>query len=310
MHSNVEIKFTQTVANKLFAETLKLQTVISQVIDDAMQVVSREERLLALVENILMIVPEDLSLVEIEIRLTERTPYNVVGLQECHQMNLLLTEIRNSLKELAAGFRGELTMSIAMEHLQECLEMNQVPPLWAQKAYPSLLPLGAWMTDLNERYRELDTWMSSGVLPRTVWLGGLFNPQSFLTAIMQTSARANKWPLDKISLTFGITKRSTGEYLPALKEGVYIHGVYIDGASYSTADGVLVDCVSNEVTELLPVVHVRAVLSDQMDLRGTYECPMYRVRTRGPNYVSKFPLKTKDDKAKWIIAGVAMLLQE
>ena len=26
---------------------------------------------------------------------------------------------------------------------------------------------------------------------------GLFNPQSFLTAVMQTTARRNDWPLDK-----------------------------------------------------------------------------------------------------------------
>ena len=40
-------------------------------------------------------------------------------------------------------------------------------------------------SDLLTRCRELDTWTHDLMLPAVVWLGGLFNPQSFLTAIMQ-----------------------------------------------------------------------------------------------------------------------------
>ena len=37
---------------------------------------------------------------------------------------------------------------------------------------------------------------------------GLFNPQSFLTAVMQTTARKNDWPLDKTVIVTEVTKRS------------------------------------------------------------------------------------------------------
>ena len=43
----------------------------------------------------------------------------------------------------------------------------------------------------------LQHWSTDFQLPSTVWLAGLFNPQSFLTAIMQQTARKNEWPLDK-----------------------------------------------------------------------------------------------------------------
>ena len=35
-------------------------------------------------------------------------------------------------------------------------------------------------------------------MPTSVWLSGFFNPQSFLTAIMQSTARKNELPLDKV----------------------------------------------------------------------------------------------------------------
>ena len=37
---------------------------------------------------------------------------------------------------------------------------------------------------------------------------GLFNPQSFLTAVMQTTARRNGWPLDKTVIVTEVTKRT------------------------------------------------------------------------------------------------------
>jgi dynein heavy chain len=45
--------------------------------------------------------------------------------------------------------------------------------------------------------QQLVEWTAELGVPKVVWLSGLFNPQSFLTAVMQTTARRNDWPLDK-----------------------------------------------------------------------------------------------------------------
>lgn len=49
-------------------------------------------------------------------------------------------------------------------------------------------------------------------LPPTVWLAGFFNPQSFLTAIMQQTARKNEWPLDKMCLNCDVTKKNRQDF--------------------------------------------------------------------------------------------------
>ena len=67
-------------------------------------------------------------------------------------------------------------------------------------------------------------------LPISVWLGGLFNPQSFLTAIMQSMARKNDWPLDKMCLNCDPTKKLNREDMNVPpREGSYIHGLFIEG---------------------------------------------------------------------------------
>ena len=54
-------------------------------------------------------------------------------------------------------------------------------------------------------------------MPKVVWLSGLFNPQSFLTAVMQTTARRNDWPLDKtVVLTEVRTSHITALESPVL----------------------------------------------------------------------------------------------
>lgn len=90
-----------------------------------------------------------------------------------------------------------MTITSDMEDLGNALFMDFIPESWNKKAYPSLYGLTAWYADLLLRVKELETWSSDFQLPAAVWLGGFFNPQSFLTAIMQQMARKNEWPLDR-----------------------------------------------------------------------------------------------------------------
>ena len=104
-------------------------------------------------------------------------------------MNILTSEMRRSLKELDLGLKGELTITSDMEDLSISLFFDQVPPSWTKRAYASLNGLSAWYADLLLRIKELEGWTSDFNLPSSVWLPGFFNPQSFLTAIMQSTGK-------------------------------------------------------------------------------------------------------------------------
>ena len=126
-------------------------------------------------------------------------------IQECERMNLLISEIRISLTELDQGLKGQLNITDAMENLSIALSINKVPKNWEDKAYFSLKPLTDWFTDLLLRVAQLSEWTKSLEVPIALWISGLFNPMSFLTAIMQVTSRQHSYPLDYMCLQTDVT---------------------------------------------------------------------------------------------------------
>lgn len=134
--------------------------------------------------------PEEFNMLEIMGKVEERTPYVIVAFQECERMNYLTGEIKRSLRELELGIKGELTITSDMEDLENALFLDQVPPVWALRAYPSLLGLTSWFIDLLLRIRELETWSTDFVVSRykkctcltnyNIFFSYFFYPQFFL----------------------------------------------------------------------------------------------------------------------------------
>merc|ERR1711967_200084 len=109
-------------------------------------------------------------------RIEERTPYIAFFLQECERMN--------------------------------GLDSNKVPESWENLAWPSMASLAIWIANFLDRHKQLQEWTADLTTPKVTWLSGLFNPQAFLTAVMQVTARKNEWPLDKLVVTVEVTKLS------------------------------------------------------------------------------------------------------
>ncbi|XP_076856222.1 dynein axonemal heavy chain 9 [Brachyhypopomus gauderio] len=307
LHPNAEIGFLTQTSEKLFRTVLEMQPRDGGSGEGSGA--SRDEKVKAVLDEILEKLPDEFNMVELMGKVEERSPYVVVALQECERMNILTQEIKRSLKELSLGLKGELTMTTDMENLQGAIYLDQVPEAWTKRAYPSTCGLALWFTDLLGRVRELEAWSSDFSLPPTVWLAGFFNPQSFLTAIMQAAARRNEWPLDRMGLQCDVTKKSREEFSSAPREGAYVHGLFMEGARWDTQAGVMVDGRLKELTPAVPVIFIKAIPADKQETRNVYQCPVYKTRQRGPTYVWTFNLKTKENPSKWTLAGVALLLQ-
>ncbi|UJR10317.1 hypothetical protein I4U23_014523 [Adineta vaga] len=310
LHHNAEIDFLSQTSEKLFRVLMEISPRETNTNNQGQNAtLSRDEKIRNVLDELQNHIPEDFSIVELRARLDERNPYAVVALQEAERMNNLLREIRQSLKELDGGLKGELAISNEIEILQECFYLDLVPIQWANRAYPSLYSLGLWFHDMLNRYREIDNWIADFQLPNSIWLGGLFNPQSFLTSIMQSVARKQDWPLDRMCLMVEVTKKQREEIQSAPKDGAYIHNLFIDGARWDKQSNLLIEGKLKELCPPMPVIFVKAIPIDRLDTKGMYDCPVYRIKTRGPTYIWRFNLKTKEKPSKWVLAGVALLLQ-
>ncbi|XP_062330264.1 dynein axonemal heavy chain 17-like [Osmerus eperlanus] len=306
LHPNAEIGFLTVTSEKLFRTVLEMQPKESSAAGGAG--VSREDKMKGILDEILEKLPEGFNMIEIMAKVEERTPYIIVAFQECDRMNSLTREMGRSLRELSLGLKGELTITTDMESLGNALFLDTVPESWEKLAFPSLLSLGGWYADLLLRIKELEAWTADFALPTTVWLAGFFNPQSFLTAIMQSMARKNEWPLDRMCLSVEVTKKNREDMTSPPGEGAYIYGLFMEGARWDSQTGVIAEARVKELTPSLPVMFIKAVPVDRQETRSVYACPVYKTRTRGPTYIWTFNLKSKEKPAKWTLAAVCLLL--
>jgi dynein heavy chain, axonemal len=278
---------------------------------------SGEDRVRSELERFIAALPEPFNMIEIEARVTDKTPFIVVALQEATRMNGLLIEMKRSMEELTLGFDGSLNMSSAMEALAQGIRMNTVPARWMSQMstrIQEVYSLSAWFSDVCKRWAQLEAWTTGPVsTPLCVWLPGLFNAKAFVTAVMQTYARANHLPLDVMRFMTDVTDMAPEDVTEDGGDSKYISGVFLEGARWEPESGSLEESLPNQIHQALPVIRVRPVHFDNFSLDGYYSCPVYVNMQRANVYspmVSTFTLRSVQAVSKWVLASVAILLQD
>ena len=125
---------------------------------------------------------------------------------------------------------------------------------------------------------------------------------------MQSSAQAQGLELDKLTLITDVTKRTSIEEVTApAREGTYITGLFLEGGSWNIHLTALEQSKPREMYSALPIINIRPSVVDKFD-SGIFICPVYKTQQRGPTYVFSMQLKTKQDPAKWVLAGVVSVM--
>ncbi|TYZ61102.1 hypothetical protein PybrP1_000394 [[Pythium] brassicae (nom. inval.)] len=252
---------------------------------------------------------------------------NTVLTQELIRFNRLIAVITKSLAEVQRALKGLVVLSAELEAMGNSMVNGQVPAMWSAVAYPSLKPLGSWVTDFLARLAFLQDWLDRGTSPPAFWISGFFFTQAFITGTQQNFARKHQLPIDQIG--YDMVVLSTAHVSEKAPDGAYVHGLFMEGARWDPEHMVVAESRHRELHVPMPVVHLLPKKREDIepikdtDPGGTahvYLCPVYKTSLRqgtlsttghSTNFVMsiRVPMAPAHRQKHWIRRGVALLTQ-
>ncbi|KAJ3368393.1 Dynein heavy chain 1, axonemal [Kappamyces sp. JEL0680] len=313
MHENASITFAQKQTYTLFESLL---TLMPKSLKSASGK-TREEILGDTATAIQAKIPKPFQLHAIlkKFPIEYKESMSTVLVQEVIRYNRLLAAIHSSLVEVIKALKGLVVMSEPLEKMCNSIFINQVPQLWASKAYPSLKPLSSWVTDLVQRCDFIQKWVTNGI-PNIYWISGFFFPQAFLTGTLQNYARKYVVSIDLLSFEFKVMDTKWEDISTKPADGCYIRGLYLEGARWDSGKKSLDESRPKELYTEMNVIWLLPKANRKKPSSGIYDCPVYKTLTRAgtlsttghsTNYVLTIELPTDLPQAHWIKRSVALI---
>lgn len=304
LHANADITYQTNNTMEILDTIISVQPKESAVSGGE----SREATVTRLVNDMLLRLPPPYDEFEVKQQLTKQiTPMNIFLRQEIDRIQKIILLVKATLTDLLLAIEGTIIMSESLRDAFDNIYDARVPKVWKRGSWLSST-LGFWFSELIERNIQFTNWCFNG-RPAAFWMTGFFNPQGFLTAMRQETARANVgWALDKVILQNEIMKFSLSDCKEGARSGVYVHGLFLDGAGWTRREMKLIEATNKVLYTLMPIIRIYA--NNVFEAKGTtfYECPVYKKANRTDlNYIVAFNLPTTHSPDHWILRGVALL---
>lgn len=304
LHSNADITYQTNKTKEILDTIISVQPKESSGSTGE----TREATVARQVKEMLSRLPLPYDEFEVKERLTkEVTPMNIFLRQEIDRIQKIILLVKSTLNDLLLAIEGTIIMSENLSDAFDNIYDARVPNVWIRGSWTAST-LGFWFSELIERNIQFTNWCFKG-RPNSYWMTGFFNPQGFLTAMRQETARANHgWALDKVILQNEVMKFGLEDCKDVARSGVYVHGLYLDGAGWSRREMRLTESTNKVLYTLMPMIRIYA--SNVFDAKGTslYECPVYKKAIRTDlNFITALNLPTKQSSDYWILRGVALL---
>ncbi|VDM32164.1 unnamed protein product [Hydatigera taeniaeformis] len=289
-------------------------------------IMSKDAVLDAMATSILSRLPMPFDVISLRKKhmVGEISPTLVVLIQEVDRFNLILREMRSSLRELQRAIAGEVGMSAEMDDVAACLGRGSIPFSWRRLVPATEKSLAEWLQQLLQRHEQYRNWSNGGRSePPVMWLSGLHLPQSYLTALVQKACRKNGWALDKCTMSTSVTDTLPADIssiLMAPDVGCNVVGLYLEGSGWSVEVSLLTFWLEHSMVhqsprmliQELPVIRLTPIERHKLKLTGTVEVPVYVTSSRrnamGEGYVTKLDMPTNEHNSFWILEGACIIL--
>ncbi|KAE9330777.1 Dynein heavy chain 6, axonemal [Phytophthora fragariae] len=235
--------------------------------------------------------------------------------QEMIRFNVLIQVMKTTLEMLKRAIKGLVVMSGPLEKMYNGFLIQQIPSEWENAGYPCLKPLASWIEDFFMRINLTNEWLGKGP-PLAFWLSGFFFPQGFMTAVKQSFSRDKRIAIDALVVSCEIMAHDKEQYKVPPAFGVYIFGLFMEGARYDRNTRMMAESIPNELFDRMPVIWLKPMRREEYKPTDVYECPLYKTSIRAgtlsttghsTNFVVALDVPTDKSPDHWIRRGCAML---
>ncbi|CAG0887043.1 unnamed protein product [Darwinula stevensoni] len=306
LHSNADITYQINTAKSILDMILNIQPKEGSSLGGE----TREAVVYRLADDMLSKLPQEYVSFEVKEaiqRMGGLLPMNIFLRQEVDRMKRVVQVVRVTLTDLKLAIDGTIIMNQLLRESLDAMYDARVPEAWKKISWESAT-LGFWFTELIERDVQFRRWCFQG-RPHCFWMTGMFNPQGFLTAMRQEVTRAHKgWALDSVVLQNLVTKFNKEDITESPPEGVYVYGLFLEGATWDKKKSKLAESRPKVLYEPLPVLYIYAINSTAGKDPRLYECPIYRKPQRTDRtYIGSIDFETEQKSSHWTLRGVALL---
>jgi dynein heavy chain len=308
LHPNAEITYYTNAAKGMWTDLLNMQSSG----DSSSTGMDKDAMVGSTAKDILSKLPKAYDVVAMRKEGGELSPTTIVLFQELERINLLIDKMEISLKNLQRALNGEIGMSSELDDLSNSLFNAFLPGIWRRLCPQTEKKLGSWIEHFLRRIKQYNGWIDRGE-PTIMWLSGLHIPESYLTALVQTTCRAKSWALDKSTLYTVVLKDMDGKQIEKRPEfGCYITGLYLEGASWNLEKGCLQRQSPKELITRMPIIQIIPIEANKLKLKDSLKTPVYVTQNRrnamGVGNVFEADIHTKEHSSHWTLQGVALVL--
>jgi len=206
----------------------------------------------------------------------------------------LLQTVRQDLEDVVAITSSGKKQTNHHRSLIATLTKGMIPVSWLRYKVPTSCSVAAWVTDFSNRVKQLaavskavSSAGASQLKCFNVWMGGLFNPEAFITATRQCVAQANSWSLEELHLDVCVAdeaEKPSFDDCSFAVEGLKLFGAVCRSNQLS---------ISAEISTNLHLTRLRWVKKSDMSDTAKIVLPVYLNSTR-QNLLFTVDLPTKE----------------
>ncbi|XP_078314970.1 cytoplasmic dynein 1 heavy chain 1-like isoform X1 [Crassostrea virginica] len=197
----------------------------------------------------------------------------------------LLQDIRQDLQDVMLICQADKKPTNHHRSMMADLSRGIIPQSWRRYTVPQGITVIQWITDFSLRVKQLQAIVQSTQQGGTkelknfsVWLGGLFIPEAYITATRQYVAQANSWSLEELYLDVQVLD-NPGQAMDACSFSV--KGLKLQGATCKKNKLQLSTSISTELpVTLLKWISVYTRTDADKVVAGKVTLPVYLNATR------------------------------